>query len=185
MRAGEPLDEEDQRIREMALADTLLHIHDEIDRTVLAAYGWPADLSDDDVIARLVALNAERAAEEDRGILRWLRPEHQATGAQTQLATGAEEAPGQPAAKPKKQKAPRAAPWPADMPARIQALTAALREHRKNEGPKPLSASDVAAMFQNARLDDVEVTLQCAAAADAVARVEADDGAIAWMARAT
>ena len=29
--------------------------------TVLAAYGWPADLSDDEILARLLALNLERA----------------------------------------------------------------------------------------------------------------------------
>jgi len=29
---------------------------------VLDAYGWPHDLGDDDLLARLLALNAERAA---------------------------------------------------------------------------------------------------------------------------
>lgn len=29
---------------------------------VAAAYGWPADLSDEDILARLFALNQERAA---------------------------------------------------------------------------------------------------------------------------
>jgi hypothetical protein len=28
---------------------------------VLDAYGWPHDLSDDDILARLLALNLERA----------------------------------------------------------------------------------------------------------------------------
>ena len=32
-------------------------------------------------ITRLVALNHERAAEENRGIIRWLRPDFQASGA--------------------------------------------------------------------------------------------------------
>jgi hypothetical protein len=31
---------------------------------VLAAYGWPADLSDDDLLARLLALNLRRSAPE-------------------------------------------------------------------------------------------------------------------------
>jgi len=31
---------------------------------VAAAYGWPADLSDDQILERLLALNLERAAEE-------------------------------------------------------------------------------------------------------------------------
>jgi type II restriction/modification system DNA methylase subunit YeeA len=37
------------------------NIHRELDETVAAAYGWPADLSDDEILARLLALNLERA----------------------------------------------------------------------------------------------------------------------------
>ncbi|NDW03946.1 class I SAM-dependent DNA methyltransferase [Jiella pacifica] len=36
--------------------------HKALDAAVAAAYGWPADLSDDEVLARLFALNQERAA---------------------------------------------------------------------------------------------------------------------------
>jgi len=36
--------------------------HRRIDDAVFAAYGWPADLSDEDLLARLLALNLERAA---------------------------------------------------------------------------------------------------------------------------
>ncbi|HWE98412.1 MAG TPA: class I SAM-dependent DNA methyltransferase, partial [Caulobacteraceae bacterium] len=36
--------------------------HRELDAAVAAAYGWPADLSDEEVLARLFALNQERAA---------------------------------------------------------------------------------------------------------------------------
>ena len=35
--------------------------HRGLDAAVLAAYGWPADLSDDEILARLLALNLERA----------------------------------------------------------------------------------------------------------------------------
>jgi hypothetical protein len=34
-------------------------------------------LSDEEILARLVALNKERAAEEARGLVRWLRPDYQ------------------------------------------------------------------------------------------------------------
>ena len=34
--------------------------HKALDRAVLDAYGWPHDLADDDLLARLLALNAER-----------------------------------------------------------------------------------------------------------------------------
>ena len=36
--------------------------HRRLDAAVAAAYGWPADLSDEDILARLFALNQERAA---------------------------------------------------------------------------------------------------------------------------
>lgn len=36
-------------------------VHKKLDRAVLDAYGWPHDLSDDEILARLLALNLERA----------------------------------------------------------------------------------------------------------------------------
>ena len=54
--------------------------HDAIDAAVAEAYGWPANLSDDEILTRLVALNRERAAEEAKGVVRWLRPEYQSPG---------------------------------------------------------------------------------------------------------
>jgi type II restriction/modification system DNA methylase subunit YeeA len=36
--------------------------HRDLDAAVAAAYGWPADLSEEDALARLLALNLERAA---------------------------------------------------------------------------------------------------------------------------
>jgi hypothetical protein len=72
---------------------------DDIDRAVFEAYGWgdliPAlvgkpgatmpsphkspeqEAAEEELLTRLVALNKERAAEEARGIVRWLRPEYQ------------------------------------------------------------------------------------------------------------
>ena len=38
--------------------------HRRLDRAVLDAYGWPPDLSDDEILARLLALNLERAGQE-------------------------------------------------------------------------------------------------------------------------
>ena len=40
----------------------LAALHDDLDRAVAAAYGWPEDISTDDALARLLALNLERAA---------------------------------------------------------------------------------------------------------------------------
>jgi len=36
--------------------------HSRLDAAVLAAYGWPADIRDDDLLARLLDLNQERAS---------------------------------------------------------------------------------------------------------------------------
>ena len=35
--------------------------HEQLDRAVLDAYGWPHDLSDEALLERLLALNGERA----------------------------------------------------------------------------------------------------------------------------
>ena len=43
--------------------DWLTNRHNAINKAVFAAYGWPADLSDDEILARLLALNLERASE--------------------------------------------------------------------------------------------------------------------------
>ena len=41
----------------------LANVHKQLDEAVFAAYGWPADLSDDELLAKLLALNLERASE--------------------------------------------------------------------------------------------------------------------------
>ena len=60
-----------------ARAGIVDRLHQQIDAAVAEAYGWPADLSPAEVVARLVALNAARAAEERQGKIRWLRPDYQ------------------------------------------------------------------------------------------------------------
>ena len=56
----------------------LLALHRKLDTAVAQAYGGPVDLSDADILERLVALNHPRAAEEAQGTVRWLWPEYQA-----------------------------------------------------------------------------------------------------------
>jgi len=41
--------------------------HRKLDAAVAAAYGWPADLTDEAMLEKLLALNLERAAEEAKG----------------------------------------------------------------------------------------------------------------------
>lgn len=70
----------------------LKQIHDELDAAVFDAYGWPVTLTDEEILERLVALNAERAAEEARGLIRWLRPDFQNRSQQAIDETSDEEA---------------------------------------------------------------------------------------------
>ena len=77
LRAGEALNAKDKIIHEHGLVSVLKKLHDDLDAAVFAAYGWPIDLTDEQILERLVALNAERAEEEKRGLVRWLRPEYQ------------------------------------------------------------------------------------------------------------
>jgi hypothetical protein len=77
LRASEPLNEAEEAIKTNGLVLIVKELHDRLDSLVAEAYGWPADLSEDEVLSRLVTLNAERAAEEKRGVIRWLRPDYQ------------------------------------------------------------------------------------------------------------
>jgi hypothetical protein len=77
LRSGLALNADEERIRVQGIIGTLKDYHEDLDRLVFQAYGWPQDLSDEEILARLVALNAERAAEEKRGIVHWLRDEYQ------------------------------------------------------------------------------------------------------------
>ena len=71
------LDTADRRIFDDGLVGILKEDHDKLDEAVAAAYGWPADLPDAEILNRLVALNKERAQEEALGTVRWLRPNYQ------------------------------------------------------------------------------------------------------------
>lgn len=100
LKSGEALTAKDKLIHEQGLVSILKQLHDELDLAVLDGYGWsdlapllqivngnaPAtDKPRDDIkreldevlLERLVALNSERAAEEQRGLIRWLRPDYQ------------------------------------------------------------------------------------------------------------
>lgn len=77
LKAGAPLEAEDTRIRDEGLVLILKELHERLDALVFDAYDWPRDLTDEEIITRLVALNKERAREEARGLIRWLRPDYQ------------------------------------------------------------------------------------------------------------
>lgn len=80
LRAGtkpDDLDEHDRSIFDDGLVLIVKELHDRLDVAVAEAYSWPAALSDEQILAKLVALNKERAEEEKRGLVRWLRPDYQ------------------------------------------------------------------------------------------------------------
>lgn len=140
LRAGDMLTPKDRATNEKGLVAVLRQIHDELDAAVADAYGLPADLPEPEILERLVALNAERAAEEARGIVRWLRPEYQTRGMQESQAglAGVElvtEAAAAPAAKAK-------LPWPKALPERVQAVLAAM-----GSAGRPATAGEVAGAF--------------------------------------
>jgi hypothetical protein len=91
LRSGEALSKKEQEIHEQGLVSVLREIHDELDAAVAEAYGWPVDLPEEEILARLVALNHERAEEERRGIVRWLRPEFQNPSGERQKEIDVEE----------------------------------------------------------------------------------------------
>jgi hypothetical protein len=102
LRAGQEFTEADRTYNNKALVSTLQQIHNQLDQAVFAAYGWQdlwaaqqtgTDINET-ILERLVALNAERAAEERSGLIRWLRPEYQnpnqTTTTQTELTDSTE-----------------------------------------------------------------------------------------------
>ncbi|MFZ2955578.1 MAG: type IIL restriction-modification enzyme MmeI [Candidatus Ozemobacteraceae bacterium] len=77
LRSGEILNAKDKLIHEQGLISILRELHDELDLAVAEAYGWPHNLSEEEILQRLVSLNRERIAAEASGQVHWLRPEFQ------------------------------------------------------------------------------------------------------------
>lgn len=82
LRSGAPLSDADQRRATKARAAIVDRLHEQLDQAVAEAYGWGGEwaagaLGPSEIVARLVALNHERAAEEAQGNIHWLRPDYQ------------------------------------------------------------------------------------------------------------
>ena len=153
LRSGEVLTAKEKVIHEQGLVSVLKQIHDDLDAAVFDAYCWPHDLTDEQILERLVALNRERAEEEKKGLIRWLRPEFQAPkgtvpGTQPTLA-GTEEAGEVEAAL-----AAAEVPWPKKLPAQI----AAIRDFFRGTN-RALRLDDVTRAFKGAKKADVEAVL--------------------------
>ena len=90
LRAGTPLTPKEQLTHEQGLVTVLRQIHDDIDAVVVETYGLAPTATDDAILTHLCALNAQRAAEERAGTIRYLRPAFQnpaSTATQTTLTT--------------------------------------------------------------------------------------------------
>jgi hypothetical protein len=77
LRSGAVLTPKERAVHEVAACGVLKDLHDELDGLVAEAYGWPWPMEREEILERLVALHAERVAEEQAGRVRWLRPEYQ------------------------------------------------------------------------------------------------------------
>jgi hypothetical protein len=71
------LTSDDRRIFDDGLVLILKELHDKLDAAVADAYGWPADLADEEILSRLLTLNKGRVKKETEGIVQWLRPDYQ------------------------------------------------------------------------------------------------------------
>jgi len=162
LRAGEALTPAERQIHEAGLVSVLKQIHDDLDAAVFEAYGLPADLSDEDILARLVALNRERAEEERNGLIRWLRPEFQAPQAKTPVQTemDVEIAPALAATSK--------IAWPKATPDQVRLLRQALAARTA-----PASPRDLARSFRRAPTDKVEELLRTLSDLGHVHRTEA------------
>ncbi|MBB5535046.1 class I SAM-dependent DNA methyltransferase [Rhizobium giardinii] len=153
LRAGETIEGKDKAIYDDGLVGILKDIHDRIDVAVAGAYNWPVDLSDEEILFRLVALNKEQSEAEAAGHIRWLRPAYQnpegkrseAKARQAELDVGI-------ATKLEKEL------WPKALPEQITAV----REILEDVGEA--TPEQIARRFQRVRTSTVEPILASLAA---------------------
>jgi hypothetical protein len=162
LRSGRPLTEEEREIHDRGLVSILREHHDEIDRLVAEAYGWPADLTDDEVLGRLVTLNKERATEEANGVVGWLRPELQDPGTTPAITDLLDLGEALPAIVPA-----LLISWPKSLPEQVMAVAGVL-----TAAPGPLSPREIARSFDGKRASTVEPVLAALAAIGQARRLQ-------------
>jgi hypothetical protein len=158
--AGTVLSDKERDIAERGCVSLIRQYHDEIDAAIAEAYGWAANLSDEDILERLVALNKERAAEEAKGKVRWLRPEFQAPGykpAPEQVAM----------ALPEQARTADILTWPPSLPEQVVAVAGVVER-----SGRPVAANDVARAFKGKRAASVLPVLNALAGMGRVRKLE-------------
>ncbi|AJR26154.1 hypothetical protein TZ53_03905 [Sphingobium sp. YBL2] len=161
LREGRALTVAERDIHDRGLVTLISQHHDAIDALVAEAYGWPADLSDEDILTGLVALNKQRVAEEAKGLIRWLRPEYQAPEYKapvTQTLDFGEAAAAVP---------DNVIPWPNALPEQVSAVQQVLAT-----ASAPLAPQDVARAFKGKRAATVRPVLEALAGIGMARRLE-------------
>ena len=160
-KAGTVLSEKERDIATRGCVSLIRQYHDTIDAAVAEAYGWPADLTDEEILERLVALNKQRAAEEAKGEIKWLRPDFQKPGyaaAKEQKTLALPEAP-LPSAE--------ILPWPTSLPEQFTAVAAVV-----DRAARPIAANDVARAFKNKNAKGVAPVLDTLAGMGRLRKLE-------------
>jgi hypothetical protein len=174
LRAGEPLNAKEKTIHDQGLVTILQQLHDDLDAAVLEAYGW-SDLAikkqdsqtpdrrkeewEQELLSRLVALNHERAAEEKRGQIRYLRPDYQnptaaPTATQSTLSIPAESISSHSTLKIENSKLPL---WPEKLPDQVQLIRHLLQQ---TPTATPTELSDHFGRKNQKRTDQIEAIIE-------------------------
>lgn len=148
MRSDLPLTDTERDIHDRGLVTLIRRHHDTIDSAVAEAYGWAADLPEEEILTRLVALNRERAAEESRGLIRYLRPEFQDPGYRAPISETLDLGEAQVPLPD------NVIAWPKDLPGQIGAVQSIL-----SAANGPLAAQDIARAFKGKRAATVRPVL--------------------------
>lgn len=170
-----PLNDAERDLKDAGHVQILKEIHDDIDRAVLEAYGWsdlaPAlvgkpgattpsphksseqEQAEEELLSRLVALNQERATEEARGYIRWLRPDYQIPKLAHKAPQRAEQ---QTEADLVMVEPSGASKWPSDAFEQLRVVRDALAK-----SVAPVEAAHISAQFKGGRrrLERVETVL--------------------------
>lgn len=157
LRAGLVLTPQKRDIHDRGLVTLIRQHHDAIDEAVADAYGWGDEhragtLDEETILTRLVALNRERAAEEARGLVRYLRPEFQDPGYRAPVATMLDL--GEAAAAP----VSNVIPWPATLPEQVGVVQSILAA-----AAAPIGAADIARSFKGKRASTIRPVLDALA----------------------
>lgn len=155
------LSEEDGEIATRGCVPLMRQYHDAIDAYVAKVYCWPVQLSDEEVLERLIALNHLRALEEANGHVKWLRQAFQAPSyfaPSTQAPLALPEAP--------KLRA-EAIEWPNGLPGQVVAVAGVVER-----AGRPVSATDVARAFKGKRASTIAPVLDALTGMGRLRRLE-------------